>query len=333
MAKTLEPGLEKILRDFRIRPRQVKRSGNIYKIDTGDYQFALKEVKTHLKVDLFRLFQWLNSRGFVQHLPLVPDRYGNYVKWFEGKYYYLMPWIKEMAISQEEKKKQMFSELARLHLLTVQTIPVTEEVVHIHYDALQTRWQQEETFLLQFLERCERKWYMSPFEWRYVFNFHEIMSDYRVALDCLRRWRDVILDSKRSRTCLIHGQLHLNHYLIDERNVGYFINFEKSRIASPVMDLLLYLTRSLHTYPEPEGDEFFLLKCYQEIFSLTETEILLLQSYLAHPGAIIAIVNDYEKKQVTNHEWKYTKKIERFYWAFKNRERLIRKMAEEREEK
>lgn len=326
-------GLEILLRDYQLRPHQIKKKGNVYQIETGDYLFALKEVKRPVKMDLFRLLQWLTTRGYVHHLPLIPDRSGNYIKWFNGKLYYLMPWIQEKNVTEEEKKKQMFAELARLHLRTIQTVPVTEETIQIHYDTIQTRWQQEEAFLLEYLERCERKWYLSPFEWRYVFYYHEIKSAYQFALNGLEKWREEMLATKRTRTCCIHGQMNPDHYLIDDRNFGYLINFEKSQIASPISDLLPYFTRSFRTYPEPEGDEFLLLQIYEQIFQLTEAEKLLLQSYLAYPGTIVQIVNDYEKRRVQNHEWEFVKKIETFYWSFKNRERFIEQMMTAAEEK
>ena len=323
------PDLEPLLHDYQLWPRHIKKTGNVYQIDTGSNRFALKEVKKKLRIDLFRLFQWLNSRGYVHHLPLIPDRFGNFIKAFNGKFYYLMPWVQEMTVSEKEKK--MFTELARLHLLTFQTVPVTQEAIQQHYNTVKIRWQQEETFLIEFLESCERQKYRSPFEWRYVFYYHELKSAYAFALNCLEVWREEMLETKRARTCLVHGKLHPDHYLIDDRNVGDFVNFEKSRIASPIADILPFFAHRFYTFPEPEGNEFQLLQVYLKIFSLTEAEMLLFQAYLAHPGTIIRIIHDYQQKHRPNHEWEYTKKIERFYWSFKNRERFIRRLTESSE--
>ncbi len=327
-----EKWLEPLLRNYQIFPQRIKKKGNVYQIITRDYTYALKGMKNRPRLDLMRLFQWLNIQGFFQHVSILPDRYGRYYQMVNGTIYYLMPWIQENEERRSNKHRKMFSELAHLHLTTVKIIPVTDEMIQSHYENVRTRWQREEEFLLRFLEQCERKVYMSPFEWRYVLYYHEIRSAYQFAYVSLESWQEELLENKKARTCMVHGNLHPDHYLIDKRGYGYFINFEKSRTASPISDLLPYLARSLRTFPEPEGDEIAWLDAYQQTFQLTTAEKYLLQSYLAHPESIMNIIQAYQNKRRNNHELEYTKKIEQFYWSLKNRERFIRNMIEASEE-
>lgn len=316
-----------ILKEYQIQPRHLEKIGKVYKVFSGNNVFALKETEVTKGKNLFSIYPFLYHKGFYRFVPLYPAKNGQYMILRDQKLYYLMPWLgSESRPVETNHARKMFRELARLHLLTSQEMEMDQTNIEDHFERTSGQWNKEMQYLDSWIEQCEQKWYMSPFEWEFVQYYHEFQKAYEYALRTLKIWKDTMLESKKIRTVLLHGKVSLDHFVFDDKGYGYFINFDESRIGSSYQDLLPFLSNTLSTYPMNGEDCMEWLNIYMKHYPLKETELLLMKSYLAHPGFMIQLLNRYQTRVAPNHELKYTKKIQQAYWKLKNIENIIMKL-------
>lgn len=320
-----EREIVRILKEYLVRPKEIEKRGKVYKIDNGNERFALKKTNITGFQRMFQNLQFLYRRGFYRYVPILPAKNGNYAVYANGDLYYLMPWFADQRT--EEKMNGMFRELGRLHTISAKDWKIGKETVDNHYGRAREKWEAEAAFLERFLEQCENKWYMSPFEWTFVQYFHEFRKAYDYALRQLERWRNEMVQVGKIRSVLTHGKFSGDHFLFNSRGYGYFISMEKSRHASPLYDLLPFLLTSLGSYPKPCDDCLTWLTVYMKFFPLREGEKLLMKSYLAQPGYILHTLGTYRSKEI-KREYSFTKQMQKHYWLLKNTEYVVMKLEE-----
>ena len=65
----------------------------------------------------------------------------------------------------------------------------------------------------------------------------EIAGGQRFSLQKLKEWHEVSKEETKARSVIIHGKISTEHFLYNENGVGFFTNFEKAGMASPIHDL------------------------------------------------------------------------------------------------
>ncbi|WP_062355397.1 spore coat protein YsxE [Bacillus kwashiorkori] len=328
MEKGYPEWLLSILKEYNIRPRYVEQHGKVYKIFSKDDIYALKEMNGMRGVHFFQQLPFLYKRGFHRFVPVYPTKTGNYSVIMNNRVYYLMPWVESALRDDSEQSKQMMRELAKLHTLTTKDITVTKEAVEENLERINQQWKRELTLLEEWVERCENKVYMSPFEWEFVQYYFEVKKALEYAVRTINLWGEQAKENDKARTTFIHGKIAPNHFLLNEKGYGFFINLENSRYASPIHDLLPYLSNRLRTHPKHCNETIELLFTYLKYNPLRKEEMLLLKSYLAYPGDFLQIVRQYDRKKIINHELRMTNRLQKRFWHIKNIEYIIMKLEE-----
>lgn len=323
-----------VLKPFDIKPIFIEKYGKVYRIYGDKGLFALKKISLNEGMDFIRHIQWLFQKGYYRTVPIYPTTDGRYAVLYNHHLYYLMPWLSnEVKEDRFKQHQQMFRELARLHTLSLHEIPVHEEEKTAHYEKVIHEWEREKQFLEGFIEQCEEKIYMSPFELLFTQYFIEVFQALQFAENQLKEWYETSKEQKKARMVLVHGKISTEHYIYDDRGYGYFLNFEKSRYASPLHDLLPFLERTLKGYPKQCNECVDWLYTYFQYFPLMEDELHLMLSYFAHPGKFIKLVEKYYRSKEIN-ELKYVQKLQKQYWLIKNKEYIVMRILEiEREKK
>ena len=97
--------------------------------------FALKSISPHVGIDFIRHVQTLYQRGYNRIVPIYQTMDERYAVLHHNKLYYLMPWLENRESSErEERQKQMFRELARMHTLSLKEIDVEKDERKEHYE-------------------------------------------------------------------------------------------------------------------------------------------------------------------------------------------------------
>ncbi|MBS4173722.1 spore coat protein YsxE [Bacillus sp. FJAT-49736] len=318
-----------ILDQYGIRAKYVEQYGRTWKIYSDNGIYALKKILPQSGIDFVRNVQLLYQRGYNRIVPIYPTLDGRYAILQQNYLYYLMPWLSnEEKEERNEKHQKMFRELARLHTLSMKNIEIEAEERKAHFENTLDEWEREEEFLTEFLETSEKKWYMSPFELLFCMFNNDIRRAHDFAKQKLTEWYENSKEVTTGRTVITHGKISTEHFLYDDRGYGYFSNFENSKIASPLQDLLPFLSRTLKTYPKRMDECIDWLYTYFGHFPFREEEKLLFLSYLAHPGPIFRTVQAYRLQRTKKTEIKFVKELQYNYWLLKNTEYIVIRMNE-----
>jgi spore coat protein YsxE len=318
-----------ILQNYQIEPYFVEEYGPVQKIYSNKGTFALKKISPTAGTDFIRHVHLLYQKGFNRIVPIYPTMDGRYGVLYEKDLYYLMPWMpNDQKESRDQKSQQLFRELARLHTLSAKEIPVSSEERTEHYETTIQQLEKNQEFLDGFIDECEGKTYMSPFELLYCLYYNEISQALRFSKAKFEEWYEATKEAEKARMVITHGKLSPEHFLYDERGYGYFINFENARYGSPIHDLLPYISRALDTPPKRNDVAVDWIYHYFKYFPFKEDEKLLFSSYLAYPIPIIQVAESYFRSSRTKNELKFVRKLQRSYWHLKNSEYVVMRMTE-----
>jgi spore coat protein YsxE len=318
-----------ILAPYGVKPYFVENMGKIKKITSDKGVFALKIVPPTLGTEFIRHIQALYQLGYNRVVPIYPTLDGRYAVLHQHSLYYLMPWLaNEVKEDHSEKNKKLFRELARLHTLSSKEYPIKKEERKEHYENTLLAIEKDEEFLVGFLEKCEKKTYMSPFELQYCLYYNDVHQALRYSKQKLEAWYEKTKDEEKIRTVLIHGKFSSDHFLFDDKGYGYFMNFENAKQGSPYQDLLPYLFRSLKGYLKHSQECIDWLSTYYQYFPLKEDEKNLMLSYFAHPTSYIRVVQRYHQQTTRKKEHKFSQKLQRQYWQLKNVEYVVSNLEE-----
>lgn len=323
-----------ILKQFGVTPHFVESFGKVCRVYGDKGVFALKKIPPTHGTNFIKNVQYLYQKGYNRIVPIYPTLDGRYAIIHQNSLYYLMPWLpNEVKEERDERHKQMFRELARLHTLSVREVSINKEEKQEHYETTIHEWEKENEFVEGFLEHCENQWYMSPFELLFCLYYNDISQALRYSTNQFKEWFEKTKDENKARVVISHGKLSTEHFIYDDRGYGFFANFEDSRQGSPMHDLLPFLSRALKTYPKNSEDCVEWLYTYFKYFPLKEAELHLLLSYFAQPGPFIRIVEDYYKSS-NKDERKFVQRLQRQYWQLKNIEYIVMRIDEiERQKK
>lgn len=323
-----------VLKQYGLTPRFIETFGKVRRIYTDRGVFALKKITVRDGGEFIRRMQYLYQRGFNRIVPVFPTIDGRYGVLYDKYLYYLMPWLpNELKEDHDERHKQMFRELARLHALSAQEVPVDREERTQFYERTMKEWEKDGEFLDGFLEQCEQRTYMSPFELLYCLCYNDIRQALRFSVRKFSEWYEKVKDLEKGRMILVHGKISPEHFLYDERGFGFFSNFEESRLGSPLHDLLPFLSRIVQKYPKKYDECIDWLYTYFKFFPLREEEMSLFLSYFAYPGPAI---RELEKifHAARKNEYRNVQKLQRQYWRLKNIEYIVMRVDEiERQKK
>jgi spore coat protein YsxE len=321
--------LKLIVKQYGLKVNHFEQYGRTFKIFSSNGTYALKKIQPQSGVDFVRNVQLLYQKGYNRIVPIFPTMDGRYAILQQNYLYYLMPWLSNAEKEdRNEKHQKMFRELARLHTLSMKSIQIETKERNEHFEQTIEQWEREEEFLNEFLEISEKKWYMSPFELLFCTFYNDVKRALDFSKKKLEEWYEDSKEVNNARTVITHGKISTEHFLYDDRGYGYFTNFEDSKIASPIHDLLPFLARTLQTYPKRFDECIEWLYMYFGHFPFREEEKLLFLSYLAHPGPIIRTAQSYHLKKTKRTELKFVKQLQSQYWLLKNTEYVVIKMNE-----
>ncbi|MFD3449561.1 spore coat protein YsxE [Microbacteriaceae bacterium 4G12] len=321
---------EPMLEMYRLRVDHLEEYGNVVKVHTSQGPYALKKLRSNRfeRNDFLQHIQFLSQKGFTQYAPVYHTSDGQYILTDENYSYYLMPWLDgtEQKGEENDHYHKLFQALAVMHQKTLREENIAEETVQQHYDSLTEQWEKERDMMEQFIDQCEGRWYMSPFELQYCTYYHHVMRAHQFATKQLEEWHKVMEEKETTRIALIHGNVSMNHFLFDHQRNGYFISLENSQFSTPVQDLVQFYKTSFYTYPIARNDRYEWYQVYQKNFPFTPEEKKLMLAYLAYPQQFIKQVSRYTSAAETRSErdeLNLVTSLQKNYWLVSNMEYFI----------
>ncbi|WLR44097.1 phosphotransferase [Bacillus carboniphilus] len=213
-----------------------------------------------------------------------------------------------------------------MHTATSTFNKLEKEVAKQHYDEISARWLQQQQQYESYIEKAEKRWYMSPFELQAVTYFIEARHSTTFALEKLEKWVEQLEEEEQGRVVLNHGNLSPDHFLIDDEGSPYLINFEKASYSSPIYEFIYYYRSYLNQYPFISDECVNLFYTYQSQCKWTEAEKSLFMCYMAYPHNLYQVINEF--KQGKLDEMTGCKLINKKIWQMKNIEFVVLKIKE-----
>ncbi|WP_226667170.1 spore coat protein YsxE [Metabacillus litoralis] len=302
-----------------------KRAVKVY-TDNGSY--VLKKLSKNINPYFLESFSILDQQKYSKYVPLVKNRSNQSISQMNGDYYYLMPWLTNETEEERDARHQyLFKEVAELHRRTEKEIKLSNEAAAGHFESFEKHLDETKLYYESFVEECEQKLYLSPFELQAVTYFIEVSRAIDFSKKKLTEWYEKMQEKDSSRMVLTHGKISARHFLYDGEGNGYLTNFENSKYAAPIDDFLFFINRTAKTYPIPSDDCVNWFYTYQKSYPYTDEEMLLFLSYLSYPERICRLIKSYSPKSKST-ELEHNKQLVRSYWQFKNIEYFVMKVSE-----
>lgn len=244
-----------------------------------DDKIVVKERKND---DIDKTYSYLKSRSF----DYFPEPIAMLDK------YELYPYIDSGYEPKEQKAMDLMYLLSLLHSKTTFYREVDIDRNKEIYENIVNDLYYLNNYYSDLITSIEKEVYMAPSSYLIARNINIIFESIYYSRNMIESWYKKIENNKNERVVNIHNNITLDHYIKSEK--PYLISWNKSRIDSPIYDLLSFYKNH---YLELDFDDLF--NYYESSYPLKEEEKLLLFSYMSIP----------DKIELENDEYKMCIKI------------------------
>ena len=263
--------VRKIASEYNIPINKITIKNNTRIIDD---KIVLKKKKNN---DLNNVYKYLKSRSF-DYFP-EPITIDNL--------YEVYPFLEDTYEPSEQKATDIMHLLGLLHSKTTLYREIDIDKNKEIYENISDELEYLNNFYNDLITMIEKEVYMSPSGYLIARNINIIFGSIYYAKHNLEEWYKKIDNNKNERVVNIHNNISLDHYIKNEK--PYLISWNKSRIDSPIYDLLSFYKNH---YLDFDFDDLF--HFYESGYPLKEDERLLLFTYMAIPYKIEIISDEYE---------------------------------------
>ena len=205
------------------KPYRYTIFGRVHILESTSGNVVVKEKEK----DLRPLYQYLESRGFLNYPALLDDsREG--INVFE--------YVPDTKMPKEQKAMDFMKVVALLHQKTTYYREVNEDNFKQIYENILEQIEYLRYFYTDLYERYFKSIYPSPSEYLLLRNISKIFSSLDFASHELETWYSNVQNSSKYRVCQIHNHLRLEHY--HKCSKDCLLSWEKSRQDTPVLDLI-----------------------------------------------------------------------------------------------
>ena len=208
------------------KPYRYTIKGKCTILETTSGNFVVK--KKPKNKDLASIFNYLKSRGF--------DNFPEYFTSFNSRDDDIVyEYIEDKEIINPNKCEDLISLVALLHSKTSYNKEVREETYQEIYENIDNNIAYLKSYYLKYYDLFLKSIYPSPKEYEFLRNYSKINA----ALDFSKRelddWFNLVKDQKSERISLVHNNLSLDHYLINDKE--YLISWDQAKFDTPILDL------------------------------------------------------------------------------------------------
>jgi hypothetical protein len=239
------------------------------KVKILDDKYVIKE-----KVDN-NIFSYLETRNF-NYFPEIIE---------SDEKYDVTNYAKDIDYPREQKLYDLIDLTTLLHSKTTYFKEIDESKFSELYEDISNNILYLYSYYNDKATLIESKTFYSPSEYLLLRSINKIFY----SLDYAKISLDELLETKekKMRTCMIHNNLDLNHYIKGDRD--YLISWNKAKFDMPIFDLYkLFKRNKTYNYID-------LLDRYEQNYPLLEYEKKLLLIMLSMPDIIDDNKSEIEK--------------------------------------
>lgn len=319
-----------VLEQYDIRVLRLLKGRGAVLCETEDGWKILKEYKgsgTKLWYQS-RLLEEIKNRGYLHVEQIIPSKEGELtVKEEDGTLYYLKDYSngKECNIREYKDCMTAMTCMARLHqAMEGKEFAEQKEVPFYHAITEIEKQNRELRKIKKYLREKRQK---TEFEYFLLQNFDLFLEKAERVLEGMKEHKELFSEEKiRSQGSLCHGDLQ-HHNLLLWEGKGFFINFEKAVVDSPIRDLALFFRKMMekNNWSQEMGNHA--LEAYERIRALTEEEKIQLRYRLSYPEKFRKIANFYYNSSKAWIPDKNREKLEKILLQEQQRREYLKQLS------
>lgn len=239
-------------------------------------------IKDRQNKNIDKTYRYLKSRSFDYFPEPIEINSDNEI----------YPYIEDSDEPLEQKAMDLTHLMSLLHNKTTFYREVDIDRNKEIYEDILARLEYLNNYYTDLITLIEKEVYMSPSSYLIARNINIIFESIYFSKEKIEEWYKKIENNKNERVVNIHNNINLDHYRKSDK--PYLISWNKSRIDSPIYDLLSFYQNH---YLDLDFDDLF--HYYESSYPLKEEERILLFTYMAIPPKI----------EIENSEYKMCIKI------------------------
>lgn len=260
----------------------IKVTKRVYKVKCRDGFYCLKFVEDN---GLSVVVDHIESLHLDCFLSVIKNDKKQVLTSYEGKYFYLSPWIVNDNIIVKELKLKFYYEcLAYLHSTSFFNYNVSKSFFKHQIEDLSLIINERIVYYNEIMNNFEALTYRSPTGWMFVLNYHRIECCLKKSLELLECYEQYVCNLDTIRLCLIYNNFNYNHVMMKENKL---ISIDHIKVNLCIYDIFNMYQKS----PEFTFDFDVILDSYFCKIKLLKEESLLLQCLL-HIVPIVEIGHD-----------------------------------------
>lgn len=269
----MENSLRNIIEKNNIKCKKITIKNNIRIIeDTTNRVVIKKKNNTNLK----EVYNYLLSRYF-DYFPHIIDENNEYV---------MYEYLEENITPNEQKASDIINLLTILHSKTT----YYKELDYDYYKKIYEDNIEEVNNLYNYyndlINIINKEVYMSPSNYLIARNISLVYKMLNYCQENIDKWYELIKNKAKLRVVNLHNNIKIEHFIKADK--PYFISWDKTKIDSPIYDLLSFYKNH---YLDFDFKELFLQ--YEKGYPLLEEERILLFILIAKPKKIEIYKNEY----------------------------------------
>lgn len=280
--------IKNLLKERGIKPRGFEYRNNVIIIDTNDGKFVLKKDCNNCDI-----YDYLNAKGFYNYPPNQTNRCDNYD---------LSIFIEDTNVPKEQRIEDLIKTLSILHYKTSYYQEVDLDEIKKVYEKIKNELFNLFNYYNELNDYLDNEMFLSPACYLLLRNISLIYKMIDYSNKKVDLWYQMVSNSNKERTCLIHNNVSLDHLLINDNN--YLVSWDKSRVDRPIIDLVSFYKKY---YKFIKLEDVFRL--YDNINCLMDEEKCLLLIYLSIPKKIVFTKNQMNDVIDINNELLYLSKV------------------------
>ena len=278
------------------KPEKITIKGNVYILTLRDgKKIVLKEKNNNV----IKAYNYLENRNMDCFVPIIDNNRDTF---------YVYPYLVDNNTLKEQKALDIAKTVGLMHAKTSFFKDVDKSKYDDIYDSILDNINYIKEYYSSLYDSIIFKEYYNPFENLFIDYYSKINNACEFSLNELEKWHDLIFDKEKQRVTLVHNNLRLSHFIENDNN-NYLISFDKSKIDSPIIDLV--------TFYKNEYDNINFVEVFEKYlysFNLNSDELDLFFSLISLPW----------KVSVTNNHYIDTSKLYELIHYLNKTEELIR---------
>lgn len=276
-----------------IKFKDTEKQRAVYRVDYNNNSYCLKKVYYELDdlLYVYSAIEWL-YRNKIRVPKLLPTIDNNRFAQFNDMLFILTPWIEGEKCSFDNMNHIELSikKLAQIHSISRTFKPILGSNLKEGFDDYYISTLKHFQDLLKSSNDSFK--YKDKFSKKFISDFDLNFRLAKISLDMSNK----IESSKLSRS-LCHGDYVNKNILIPDDNDPWIIDFDKCKMDYCARDLSYFLRRLLKRENTKWDLDLSLniLKTYNNIAPLTESDIYYIISYICFPQKYWKISRDYFK--------------------------------------